>query len=121
MNTDPTKRFRPLPVDQAGGLLIVLGVMLPLLAILSPWGALRAPAAAGVVLVLPGLALVRLMRLADPLLRTLVSVTGSLAATVSTSSALMYAGLWSWQLALGVLGAATAGLALLLPAGGGSR
>jgi hypothetical protein len=84
-----------------------LAVLMPLVAAMQPVQPIRALAAASVLMVLPGLAVARLLRLADPVLLVLVSVAGSLALTVLTSTSLMYADIWSWQLTLVLLGAIT--------------
>jgi hypothetical protein len=91
-----------------------LGVLMPLVAAMQPVQPIRALAAASVLMILPGLAVARLLRLADPVLMVLVSFSGSLALTVLTSTSLMYAGIWSWQLTLGLLGAITVGVAAVV-------
>lgn len=112
---------RPTPTDRRSVLLVELSVLLPLLAILESGPVVRAAAAATVMLVLPGLALARLLRLDDRVLFVLVTVTGSLATAVVVTTGLMYAGLWSWQLSLGLLGGGAAVAALLTGPGGDSR
>jgi hypothetical protein len=99
------RRLERPPTDLA--ILAGLGVLMPSVAAMQPVQPIRALAAASVLMILPGLAVARLLRLADPVLLVLVSVAGSLALTVLTSTSLMYAGIWSWQLALVLLGAIT--------------
>jgi hypothetical protein len=87
--------------------LVALGVLLPLVAAMQPVQPIRALAAAGVLMCLPGLAVARLLRLRDPLLFLAVVPAVSLALTALASTGLMYAGVWSWQLTLGLLGLVT--------------
>jgi hypothetical protein len=99
--------------------LLVLGVVMPAVAVAQPVQPFRAVAAASVLVLLPGLAVAMLMRLDDPPLLALVAVSVSLALTVLTSALLMYAGLWSWQLTLGLLGLVTVATAAAAGAGRG--
>lgn len=87
--------------------LVALGVLMPLLAAAQPVQPVRALAAAGVLVCLPGLAVARLLHLRDPLLFLAVVPAVSLAMTALASTALMYAGVWTWQLTLGLLGVVT--------------
>lgn len=99
--------------------LVGLGVLMPVLAATQPVQPIRAVAAASILMLLPGLAVARLLRLKDPLLLLAVVPSVSLALTVLASTGLMYAGVWSWQLTLGLLGVATvAAAALTGPADG---
>lgn len=107
----PTWSARLEGADRQSALLVGFGLLAPLLAVLEPVQPLRALAACAVLMVLPGLALARLLRLRDPVLVCVVAVAASLAATVLVSTALFYAGLWSWQLSLGLIGALTAAIA----------
>lgn len=107
-----TRRRRGLGRPSLG--LLVLGVLMPAVAVAQPVQPFRAVAAASVLMLLPGLAVGRLMRLDDPCLFMLVAVSSSLALTVLTSTLLMYADIWSWQLTLvllGIITAATSGVA----------
>jgi hypothetical protein len=92
--------------------LVGLGVLMPLVAVLQPVQPMRALAAASMLLLLPGLAVARLLRLSDPLLFLVAALSVSLALTTLTSTGLMYAGIWSWQLTLLLLGALTAAVAV---------
>lgn len=74
---------------------------------------LRAVIVLWFMLVCPGLALVRLIRLADPVAELAVGVAASVALATLVASALLYAGLWSPQAVLAVLiGATVTGVAL---------
>ncbi|MCW2765194.1 MAG: hypothetical protein JWO11_1153 [Nocardioides sp.] len=88
-----------------------LGVLMPLLAAMQPVQPIRALAAASVLMLLPGIAVARLLRLDDAILFLAVAPSVSLALTVLTSTGLMYAGIWSWQLTLVLLGVVTAAVA----------
>ena len=90
-----------------------LGVVLPLLVVAQPLQPVRALAALIVLAVLPGLALARLLDPRDPVLVALVTVAASLAMSVLVSTGLVYAGIWSWQLTLAVLGMLTVAASLL--------
>ena len=59
-------------------------------------------------MLLPGIAVARLLRLGDPILFLAMVPAVSLALTVLTSTGLMYVGIWSWQLTLALLGVVTA-------------
>ena len=91
--------------------LVALGVLLPLLAVMQPAQPIRTLAAASVVMVLPGAAVARLVRLRDPLLVLVAVPSTSLALTVLMSTGLMYVGIWTWQLTLALLGVVTAAAA----------
>ena len=92
----------------ASAALVGLGVLMPLLAASQPVQPIRALAALSVLMCLPGVAVARLLRLGDPILFLAVAPSVSLALTVLTSTGLMYAGVWSWQLTLALRGAVTA-------------
>ena len=87
--------------------LVALGVLMPLLAMTQPAQPIRALAAATVVMLLPGAAMARLVRLRDPLLVLVAVPSTSLALTVLMSTGLMYVGIWTWQLTLALLGVVT--------------
>lgn len=91
--------------------LVALGVLLPLVAVAQPVQPIRALAAASVVMLLPGAAVARLVRLRDPLLVLVAVPSTSLALTVLVSTGLMYVGSWTWQLTLALLGGVTAAVA----------
>lgn len=81
---------------------------------------LRAAVVVVFVCLVPGYALVRLLRLRDPLLEGAVSVGASLAIAVLVSTLALYAGAWSppgilVTLALVVVAAATADAMLATP------
>jgi hypothetical protein len=103
------ERLGQLERSSAG--LVGLGILMPLLAAMQPLQPVRALAAASVLMLLPGIAVARLLRLSDPILFLVVVPSVSLALTVLTSTGLMYAGIWSWQLTLALLGAVTAAVA----------
>ena len=88
--------------------LVALGVLLPLVAVVQPIQPIRALAAEGLLLLLPGLAVARLLRPGDAILFVVVAFAASLALSVLTATGLMYAGIWSWQLTLVLLGVITA-------------
>ena len=98
-------------IERTSLVLLVLGVLMPAVAIAQPAQPFRAVAAASLLMLLPGLAVARLMRPEDPFLFVLVAVASSLALTVLTSTLLMYLGIWSWQLTLVLLGLVTAATA----------
>jgi hypothetical protein len=102
-----TWRARLGQMERSSAGLVALGVLLPLVAATQPVQPIRALAAAGVLMCLPGLAVARLLRLRDPLLFLAVVPAVSLALTALASTGLMYAGVWSWQLTLGLLGLVT--------------
>jgi hypothetical protein len=106
-----TWRARAGHLERRSAALIGLAVLMPLLAVMQPVQPIRALAAASVLMLLPGIAVVRLLRLGDPILSLVVAPSVSLALTLLTSTALMYAGIWSWQLTLALLGAVTAAVA----------
>jgi len=106
-----TWRARLSQMDRSSAGLVGLGILVPLLAALEPAQPVRALAAACVLLLLPGVAVARLLRLGDPVLFLVASVSVSLALTVLTATGLMYAGIWSWQLTLVLLGAVTVAVA----------
>jgi hypothetical protein len=106
-----TWRARAGQMERRSAALIGLAVLMPLLAAIQPVQPIRALAAASVLMLLPGIAVARLLRLGDPILSLVVAPSVSLALTVLTSTALMYAGIWSWQLTLALLGAVTAAVA----------
>jgi hypothetical protein len=91
--------------------LVALGVLMPLLAATQPPQPIRAVAAGSILLLLPGLAVAKFLRLRDHLLLLAVVPSVSLGLTVLASTGLMYAGVWSWQLTLALLGAVTAAAA----------
>jgi hypothetical protein len=93
--------------------LVALGVLMPLLAVTQPVQPVRALAAATVLMCLPGLAVARFLRLREPLLFLAVVPSVSLALTALAATGLMYAGVWSWQLTLGSLGAVTVAVAAI--------
>ncbi len=97
--------------------LALAGVALPLVLVLEPPQPLRALGAGALLLLLPGLALLRVFPLADLVLGLLVAVSTSVALTVLVSTALMYADVWSWQLTLLLLG----GLVVVLSGWSGWR
>jgi hypothetical protein len=98
-------------MERRSAALVGLGVLMPLLAAMQPVQPIRALAAASVLMLLPGIAVARLLRLGDPILFLVVAPSVSLGLTVLTSTGLMYADIWSWQLTLALLGAATAAVA----------
>ena len=98
-------------LERTSAALVALGVLMPLLAAAQPVQPIRALAAASVLLCLPGLAVARLLRLGDPLLLLAVVPSVSLALTVLAATGLMYAGVWSWQLTLALLGVVTVAVA----------
>lgn len=55
------------------------------------------------VLVVPGMALIRLVRLRDPLVELLLAIGLSIGVTTLAASAAMYASIYSWRLVLGLL------------------
>jgi hypothetical protein len=114
-----SRRLRRLGRPSLG--LLALGVLMPTVAVAQPVQPFRAVAAASMLMVLPGLAVGRLMRLDDPYLLLLVAVSSSLALTVLTSTLLMYAGVWSWQLTLVLLGLVTAATSAVTSMNGGPR
>jgi hypothetical protein len=93
--------------ERASSGLAALGVLMPLLAMVQPAQPIRALAAASMVTLLPGAAVARLVRLRDPLLVLVAVPSTSLALTVLMSTGLMYAGIWTWQLTLALLGVVT--------------
>jgi hypothetical protein len=95
------------------GCLVAAGVLTPLLVVMQPSQPIRAVAAASLLLLLPGLAVARVVNLGDAIMLPFVAVSVSLALTVLTSTGLMYAGIWSWQLTLLVLGVITAAVGAL--------
>ena len=97
--------------------LVVLGVLMPLLAMMQPAQPIRALAAASMVMVLPGAAVARRVRLRDPLLVLVAVPSTSLALTVLMSTGLMYVGIWTWQLTLALLGVVTVAAATGLDRG----
>ena len=111
-NRRPTTwRIRQGQVERISAGLVGLGVLMPLIAALQPVQPIRALAAASVLMLLPGIAVARLLRVGDPILFLAMVPAVSLALTVLTSTSLMYVGIWSWQLTLTLLGAVTAVLA----------
>jgi hypothetical protein len=108
-----TWRGRILQRQRSSAGLVGLGILMPVLAALEPAQPIRALAAAGVLLLLPGVAVARFLRLGDPVLFLVASTSVSLALTVLTSTGLMYAGIWSWQLTLALLGAVTVAVAVV--------
>jgi hypothetical protein len=98
-------------LDRRSAVLVGLALTMPVITFLDPVQPLRAIAAGSVLLVLPGAAVARYLRLSDPLLFLVVTVAASLALTVLTSTALAYAGLASWHLTLLLMGLATAVMA----------
>lgn len=88
--------------------LVLGGLLMPPLAALEPVQPIRALAAASLLLVLPGLAVTKLLRLREPLLAVAVTVAASAALTVLVSTALFYASVWTWQVSLLLLGLFTA-------------
>jgi len=108
-----TWRGRILQTQRSSAALVALGILMPVLAALEPAQPIRALAAAGVLLLLPGVAVARFLRLGDPVLFLVASTSVSLALTVLTSTGLMYAGIWSWQLTLALLGAVTVAVAVV--------
>jgi len=102
-------------VDRSSAELAATGVALPLLLVSAPLQPIRALATVALVLVLPGLATVRLVGLRDVTLVLVTVPAVSLAATVIVATALMYAHAWTWQLTVILLGAATALTALAVP------
>ena len=106
-----TVRARLGQMDRSSAGLVGLGILMPLLAVIQPVQPIRALAAAGVLLLLPGVAVARFLGLVDSILLLVVAVSISLALTVLTSTSLMYADIWSWQLTLALLGAITVGVA----------
>lgn len=105
-------RLRRLGIDREAAMLAGAGVLLPALLVLEPVQPVRALAAITLLMVLPGLALARLLQVPGLVLTALVTVSASLALVVLTSMAAMYAGVWSWQLCLVLLGAVTVALTL---------
>lgn len=103
-----TWRAWPSQMERGSAWLLALGVLMPLLAAIQPIQPVRALAAASLLLLLPGLAVARLLRMGDAIVFLLVAFSSSLALAVLTSTGLMYAGIWSWQLTLVSLGAITA-------------
>jgi hypothetical protein len=99
------------PVERGSASLVAVGVLLPLVAVVPPSQPIRAIAAAGLLLLVPGLAVARLLRLGDPILFVVVALSTSLALSVLAATGLMYAGIWSWQLTLVLLGLITATVA----------
>jgi hypothetical protein len=108
-----TWRGRILQRQRSSAGLVGLGILMPVLAALEPAQPIRALAAAGVLLLLPGVAVARFLRVGDPVLFLVASTSVSLALTVLTSTGLMYAGIWSWQLTLALLGAVTVAVAVV--------
>jgi hypothetical protein len=98
-------------LERTSAALVCLGVLMPWLAAMQPVQPIRALAAVSVMMILPGIAVARLLRLGDPILFLAAALAASLAFTVLTSTGLMYLGIWSWQLTLTLLGAVTAVLA----------
>lgn len=107
------RRWRILQMRRSSAGLVGLGILMPVLAALEPAQPIRALAAAGVLLLLPGVAVARFLRLDDPVLFLVASTSVSLALTVLTSTGLVYAGIWSWQLTLALLGAVTVVVAVV--------
>lgn len=107
------RRWRILQMRRSSAGLVGLGILMPVLAALEPAQPIRALAAAGVLLLLPGVAVARFLRLDDPVLFLVASTSVSLALTVLTSTGLVYAGIWSWQLTLALLGAVTVAVAVV--------
>lgn len=107
------RRWRILQMRRSSAALVGLGILMPVLAALEPAQPIRALAAAGVLLLLPGVAVARFLRLDDPVLFLVASTSVSLALTVLTSTGLVYAGIWSWQLTLALLGAVTVAVAVV--------
>lgn len=65
------------------------------------------------VLVVPGTALIRLVRLRDPVAELMLAVGLSIAVATLAASAAMYASVYSWRLVLGLLmGVTVTGTAL---------
>lgn len=111
-NRRPTTwRIRQGQVERISAGLVVLGVLMPLIAAMQPVQPIRALAAASVLMLLPGIAVARLLRVGDPILFLAMVPAVSLALTVLTSTSLMYVGIWSWQLTLALLGVVTAAVA----------
>ena len=111
-NRRPTTwRIRQGQVERMSAGLVVLGVLMPLIAALQPVQPIRALSAASVLMLLPGIAVARLLRVGDPILFLAMVPAVSLALTVLTSTSLMYVGIWSWQLTLALLGVVTAAVA----------
>ena len=81
---------------------------------MQPVQPIRTLAAASMVMVLPGAAVTRLVRLRDPLLVLVAVPSTSLALTVLLSTGLMYVGVWTWQLTLALLGVVTVAAAGLV-------
>jgi hypothetical protein len=100
-------------LDRGSAWLVALGVLTPLVAVTQPVQPIRALAAASLLLLLPGLAVARLLRPGDTTLFMAVAVSASLALSVLTATGLMYAGLWSWQLTVVLLGAITTVVAVI--------
>jgi len=100
-------------MERGAAAVFALGVLMPLLALVQPIQPVRALAAASLLLLLPGLAVARVLRADDPILFLLVACSSSLALTVLTATGLMYAGVWSWQLNLVLLGAITTAVAAI--------
>lgn len=104
-------RAWPGQMERGSAWLVALGVLMPLLAAIQPIQPIRALATASLLLLLPGLAVARLLRIGDAILILTVAFSASLALAVLTSTGLMYAGIWSWQLTLVFLGVITATVA----------
>lgn len=79
----------------------------------DPPGALRAVVVAGFLLVCPGMAVARLLRLADALAEWLLAVALSVALATLVASATLYAGAWDPGVALVILAGVCALGALL--------
>ncbi len=108
-------------LDDRARALAVLGLLLPAVTVVQPVQPVRALTAACVLLVLPGAGLALRAGLRDPLLAVVIAVAASLACTVVTSTALMYLGIWSWQLCLVLLGLFTTTLAVTTSPRGAHR
>lgn len=94
--------------QQIAALTAGLGVVAPVLLLTHPPAALRMVLALVVLLVLPGCAAICWLRVADLFPAAVVALATSIAVTILVSTALLYLGIWTWQLSVTVVSALAA-------------
>ena len=103
----------------AVALLATVAVAIVAFADLELW--LRVPLGLFFLLLCPGMAIVRLLETGDPVADLTLAIALSIALDVIVAGALLYAGAWSPNAALGILMAITVGGVLLETLGGRAR
>ena len=81
-----------------------VAIVVPALVLLGMPQPIQGLLATALLLFLPGFTLVRLAPPRDPVLGATLAIALSLALAAAVSTALLYAGAWSWQLCVAILG-----------------